>query len=154
MRYRSDHFVVDGALRDIVVLDANIEDWQRLLSSLASSEWEVSLTADLPVESQEALLDAQRLFVELAFDDNASASLAIRVDDILFRCYFFQPDEIEFTFNPIEVPDETSFEAVVRFMTWLGDLCGKRVIMTMETLHHATIPALLDYVPASARGER
>ncbi|MEU6409032.1 hypothetical protein [Microbispora sp. NPDC046933] len=149
MRYRSDHFVAHGSLRDIVVLDADIEDWQQMLSSLASSFWEVFLSVDFPGEPQETPVDARRLFEELESNSDASARLEIRVDGVSFRCYFFQSDEIEFTFDPIEVQDETSFQAVVQFMTWLGDLCGKRVIMTMETAEHAAIPALLDYVPTS-----
>ncbi|MEU8278400.1 hypothetical protein ACFYOK_35600 [Microbispora bryophytorum] len=150
MRYRSEHFVADGSLRDIVVLDTDIEDWQQMLSSLASSAWEVSLSVDLPGGSQETPVDARRLFEELESNGDSSARLEIRVDGASFRCYFFQCDEIEFTFDPIEVQDEISFEAVAQFMVWLGDLSGKRVIMTMETTDHATIPALLDYVPTQS----
>lgn len=34
-------------------------------------------------------------------------------------------------------------------MIWLGDVCGKRVIMTWETDYPGRHPALLEYVPGA-----
>lgn len=121
MHYRREDFLVDGALRDLCILDANVEDWQRIISSLSSSEWEVSFTMTLSAEPPGVLNDARELFETLAIDGEDSATLAILVDDIWFTCYFFDMGEVEFTFDPEDVSDETSFRSVERFMRWLGD---------------------------------
>ncbi|GAA1555371.1 hypothetical protein [Kribbella lupini] len=151
MRYRADHFVVDGALRDVCVLDAALGDWQRLISALPSCGWEVSFTTTLPEPSAEVFEVAGRLFEELDLDGQESATLAIAVDGTWFTCYFFEVSEIEFTFHPDNVTDQASFGAVERFMAWLGDTVGKRAIMTMEGSDHPSMPALLEYVPVARR---
>ncbi|SOB81651.1 hypothetical protein [Streptomyces sp. 1331.2] len=148
MHYQREDFLVDGALRDLCILDANVEDWQRIISSLSSSEWEVSFTTTLSEESPGVLANARELFETLAIDGEASATLAILVDGIWFTCYFFDMEEVEFTFDPGDVSDETSFRSVERFMKWLGDTCERRVIMTMEGTDHRSMPALLEYAPA------
>ncbi len=151
MEYRPDLFVVDGALREVCVLDTDLGDWQRVFSALPSCGWEVSFTTTLPEPSAEVFEVAARLFEELDFDGQESARLAIGVDGIWFACYFFDVSEIEFTFFPGDVTDEASYGAVERFMTWLGDVVGKRVIMTMEGTDHPSMPALLEYVPVARR---
>ncbi|MFE0462254.1 hypothetical protein ACFW1A_23680 [Kitasatospora sp. NPDC058965] len=148
MDYRKEHFVVDGALRDLCVLDARGEDWHRMISALSSSGWEVSFTTTLSDGPASAPGDAEELFRQLLLDAEASATLAILVDGIWFACYFFDKEEIEFTFDPEDVPDETSFESVEKFMKWLGDSCGQPVVMTMEGTDHRSMPVLLEYVPS------
>lgn len=41
MRYRSEDFEADGALRDVCILDASITDWRNLLEGLESTDWTV-----------------------------------------------------------------------------------------------------------------
>ncbi|MFF4744513.1 hypothetical protein QRN89_13395 [Streptomyces chengbuensis] len=76
------------------------------------------------------------------------ATLAVRIGDIWFTSYFFDPSEIEFTFDPRDVVDESGFAAVESFMRRMGNACGKRVVMTMESwTDHVGLPAMLEYRP-------
>ncbi|WP_336555314.1 hypothetical protein [Streptomyces sp. PmtA] len=75
-----------------------------------------------------------------------SATLAVRIGDIWFTSYFFDPSEIEFTFDPRDVVDESGFAAVESFVRRMGNACGKRVVMTMESwTDHVALPAMLEY---------
>ena len=147
MRYRSADFQVDGAMRDVCILDAEIQDWQRVLSSLPSLEWVVSFSTTLAEEPANIFENARALFDALGYDREASATLAIQVGGTWFTCYFFEVEEIEFTFDTGDVFDEISFVLLESFMIWLGEACGKRVIMTMEGTDHRSMPALLEYTP-------
>lgn len=92
------------------------------------------------------------LFDRLAVDGEVSVRLSVRVDDLWFTCYFFDVEEMEFTFDPRDVTDESSFASLRGFMVWLGDTTGKRVVMTMESASdHQGLPALLEHVPDGAQ---
>lgn len=126
----------------------HVEDWQRMLSSLSSTGWEVSFATTLAEEPPGLLVNARELFDLLALDGEASARLAIHVEEIWFTCYFFDVEEIEFTFDPEDVSDEASFRSLESFIGWLGDSSRKQVVMTMEGTDHRSMPAILEYQPA------
>jgi hypothetical protein len=146
LRYRPEHFVVDGSLRDVCVLDVGIPEWQLLLESLKDSGWEYSL--EVTGQDPAAELSAADIFEILDSNDEASARLAIRVGHIWFPNFFFDPSEIEFSFDPSEISGEAEFAALVTFMSWLATAVRKPAILTMETTDHRTIPALLEIPPA------
>lgn len=56
-------------------------------------------------------------------------------------CYFFDIDEIEFTFNPADVDGSEPFAHLETFLRWLGESTGRRVVVTMEGADHRTMPA-------------
>lgn len=147
MRFRPDDFMVDGALRDLCIFDTDLRDWERMVTSLSSSSWDVRFRLHLPDREVEVLESVRELFDRLAVDGEISAAMSVRVGDLWFACYFFDPDEIEFTFDPRDVTDETSFASLEQFMTWLAETIGKRVVMTMETIDHRLMPALLEVRP-------
>ncbi|MCX5557889.1 hypothetical protein [Streptomyces sp. NBC_00038] len=151
MGYPQEFFVADGSFRDLCILDADLADWQRLLSSLSLLKWPVFFSTTYSREPSELPGSARELFEELALDSEESATLAIQADGIWFTCYFFEVEEIEFTFDPVDVVDEASFGMLERFMKWLGDTCGKEVRMTMEGTDHPSMPALFTYSPPIQR---
>lgn len=155
MHYRREHFVVDGALRDLWIADTDVDDWQRVVSSLSTTGWSVDIALSAPEGERNVLGSIPELFDRLAVDGEMSVRLSVRVDDLWLTCYFFDDEEIEFTFDPRDVTDETSFASLERFMVWLGDTSGRRVVMTMETsTDHRGLPVLLEYVPDSGlRGQ-
>jgi hypothetical protein len=147
--YRPEQYVADGSLRDVCVLDVDIPDWDRLLDSIETSGWEHSL--DVTTSEPLSKTSGSAIFERLQSEDEASARLAVRAGDTWLTCYFFDPSEIEFSFDPSEISDQADFEALKEFMTWLAAVCRKPAIMTMETTDHRTIPALLEiHPPASA----
>ncbi|MGW0556152.1 hypothetical protein ACWDZ6_18420 [Streptomyces sp. NPDC002926] len=148
MSYRAEDFEVDGALRDVCILDASIDDWQRILDGVKSVNWPVSFGWTLSDSDDEGIPDARELFNRLESEPEESASLAVEVSGIWFTCYFFDIDEVEFTFDPADVVDSASFGHVEEFVRWLGDATRKRVVVTMEGTDHNVMPALLYYSPS------
>ncbi|MEU7529802.1 hypothetical protein AB0A74_29025 [Saccharothrix sp. NPDC042600] len=148
MQYRTSDFVVDGALRDICVLDTDVEDWRNVVSALPFDAWEVSFESTIEAAGLGSADGVTRLLETIFFDDDASARMAIGVGGVWFFCYFFELEEMEFTFDPEDIVDEAAFGSLTAFMEWLGEACGKRVVMTMESTDHRSIPALLEYLPA------
>ncbi|MGF0176108.1 hypothetical protein ACQF36_38370 [Streptomyces sp. Marseille-Q5077] len=146
--YDSELFVVDGALRDVCVLEAEVEDWGRVVRDLVASDWVVEFSTTHPRGEELLRSGASELFGALEQSGEDSATLAVRVDRIWFTSYFFDRSEIEFTFDPRDVVDQSGFAAVESFMKTIGDACGKPVVMTMESsTDHAGLPALLEYRP-------
>lgn len=145
--YRKEDFVADGALRDLCVLDTTIEDWRRLFDALPTAPGPHVLTWSLSDTTESGALDASAVWSRLEQDPEESASLAIDVDGVWFTCYFFDIEEIEFTFDPSDVVDEATFAPVRAFVTWLGTSVGREVIVTMEGTDHAAMPALIRWRP-------
>lgn len=149
MQYRSEDFEVDGALRDVCILDASIDDWRNVLAALNSVDWTVSFNWTLSDSIDSSVPDASELFHRLESNPEESASLAVEVGGIWFTCYFFDVDEIEFTFDPGDVTDLESFTAFEEFVRFLGDSARKRVVVTMEGTDHGAMPALFEYSPGA-----
>lgn len=146
MRYREADFRTDGALRDVVVLDTRLEDWQRVLASLAVVAWRVHFDPRKPgCSSDISTVDVNSLLNR--GEDDYSAILGVEVAGIWFTCYFFDVSEIEFSFDPSDISGVDEFSALRDFVEWLGDVCGKRVVVTMESSDHASIPPLIEYLP-------
>jgi hypothetical protein len=144
--YRPGDFTVDGSLRDVCVLDVGISEWQSVIRALAETGWEhtLELTASEPIAEP----SAEAIFDRLQSDEKASARLAVRVGSVWFTSYFFDPSEIEFSFDPADTSSETEFRSLEEFMKWLAKVCHKPVVMTMESsTEHRTIPALLEISP-------
>ena len=147
MHYKPEDFVVDGSLRDVCILDTEVVDWQRVVSAVLSSPWLHSFSSTLANQGPDISNDVAALFSELVLDVEASATLAIFVEPIWFTSYLFEVGEIEFTFDPADVSDVNSFSSLANFMKWLGGVSGRRVVMTMESTNHRSIPAILEYKP-------
>lgn len=146
--YRAGDFVVDGALRDVCVLDAVLADWEAVLSALRDSGWPTGFCWTIAeTEATEVLPTADEIFRRLTADADESATLTVDLDGIVFRSYFFDVDEIEFTFDPGDVTDAARFPGVASFVRLLGNATGKRVVVLMESTDHAGLPALLSYQP-------
>ncbi|MGW2422432.1 hypothetical protein ACWC0C_24765 [Streptomyces sp. NPDC001709] len=149
-RYRPEHFVVDGALRDVCVLGTALEDWRRVFGGLHVLPGRHVLTWTLAGVTDTSVPDAAVVWSRLGQDPEESVSLAIDIGGMWFTCYFFEIEEIGFTFDPRDVVDPGTFARVRDFVTWLGTSTGREVIVTMESTDHATIPALLRYRPPSS----
>lgn len=147
MRFRSEDFDVDGALRDVCILDASIDDWRNLLEGLALTDWVVQFAWTLAESTDGAIPDARSLFDRLESEPEESARLAVEVGGIWFTCYFFDIDEIEFTFDPDDVDGPKSFAHLEAFLRRLGDSTHRRVVVTMEGTDHRAMPALIEYSP-------
>lgn len=157
--YQAEHFVPDGALRDVSVPDAGLAVWERLLAGLTHAPGEYQLSVNGEGRSAEDFSVAA-FFAAIDDgdddgdgddddgDDVPQARLAVGVDGMWFVSFFFEVDEIEFTFDPEGVTDSAEFGRLERFMLWLAEVCGRKVVMTMESsTGHRDAHALLETLP-------
>ena len=133
-------FEWDGSWRDIYVLDASLDDWQRLLDFLRTSRYNLTFSRvsvePLPAHAAEAF----------GGPDDVRPLLQIDVDGVVVNSHFFAEDEIEFDLDPREVEVSADAEAVFEFMGGVGRALGKPVILTPENMSEL---ALVAYDPAT-----
>ena len=118
-------FEPDGALRDLHVLDATLEDWQRFIAHIVQRYGaRMHGTGAAPlVEDVIALLST---------DPIRKGFLAFRVGGVWLHCHFFDVEEIELDFDPREIR-EPQLRALLDFMAEVGDLLAKPVRLTRES---------------------
>ncbi|WP_063789857.1 hypothetical protein [Streptomyces sp. MMG1121] len=143
LRYRPEHFVVDGALRDVCVLGTTLDDWRRMTEGLRVLPGRHVLTWTLAGTTDTGVPDASAVWARLEQDPEESVSLAVEIGGMWFTSYFFEIEEIGFTFDPRAVVDRNTFAPVRDFVTWLGTSTGREVVVTMESTDHTTLPAML-----------
>ena len=116
----------DGALRDIYVLETNIEHWRKLFKILTSA-YKSEYYVDGSVKQIPASVDE-------VFDLRGSASPLMRfqVAGVTVACHFFCFEQIELDFDAREVNSETAFEGLISVLKLIGDGLNKRTIMTYE----------------------
>jgi hypothetical protein len=95
--YQAEQFEVDGSLRDVCVLGTDVSVWERLMAAVPGVPGEYGFSVDgEPV----ALADfsVRRFFAEDPRE--SSPQLDLRLGELRFACFFFEPTEIEFSFGP------------------------------------------------------
>jgi hypothetical protein len=143
--YQAEYFEVDGSLRDVCVLGTDVSVWERLLAAVPEFPGEYRFTVD---REPAALADfSVRRFLADDEDDDAdefTPELHLRIGEVWFACFFFEPTEIEFSFGPEDLAGGVHFGSLEQFMLWLAQVTDRRVILTMEhsSTHEDTIPIL------------
>jgi hypothetical protein len=137
--YQAEHFEVDGSLRDVCVLGTDVAVWERLIAAVAGipGEYRFSIDREAAVLAD---FSVRRFFA--AEEREMSPQLDLRIGALWFGCYFFEPGEIEFSFGPEDLGGGVHFEALGRFMLWLAEVSGRRVILTHEhsSSHEDSLP--------------
>ncbi|MFI5936341.1 hypothetical protein [Actinoplanes sp. NPDC051494] len=149
--YREEDFEADGSLRDVCVLGVDLSVWDRLVQAAVKAPWDYQFD----VNGEPCRLEnfsVRGLFVSKGEGDDVSARLGIRVGKIWFYCFFFDLQEIEFSFDPAELEGGQQFGSLEQFMIWLAETCDRRVVVTMETFRHDEIPALIETVKRGTQG--
>ena len=139
--YHADHFVDDGALRDIFVVDAGLDEWGLVMAALRASGWPLSISLD--DEDVTGTSYAADVFDRLQPGQAATAVMEVRVGAIWFSAHFFAASRLEFTFEPTAVSGPDDFRSLREFMELLAESTRREVVMTMETPEHEGIPRLL-----------
>ncbi|XRG80772.1 hypothetical protein V5E38_10910 [Rossellomorea sp. GAMAL-10_SWC] len=123
-------FFGDGSLRDIYILDANINDWQKLIDWLCLSDWAIEFYID-GQKNTNKIINVSKIFEE---KKNKSVLMSIDINSVLVNCHFFVEDEIEFDINPKEIIGLNEASYVFEFMIKLSNIIGKEIILTEENL--------------------
>jgi hypothetical protein len=138
-----EEFRHDGSLRDIYVLDADIECWQRVLDALRSATFPIwyrrgESECVLPVAAADAF----------SGPDDPQPLLSVDLGGLGANSHFYSDTEIEFDFWPQDVVGQREFECVLEFMRLLADASGRECILTPENQRDI---AILRYLPAERR---
>ena len=124
----------DGALCDIYVQNASVDDWQAVIYSLRQSKFRLELQIDGQVT--ELPRDVSKLLFR---DPNASCpSMFVHIGSTTLNCHFFTDEEIEFDLNPRDMRPEL-LPDVLSFLKLLGRATSKPVILTVENSPEAAI---------------
>ncbi|MFZ0577995.1 MAG: hypothetical protein WAM41_10875 [Psychrobacillus psychrotolerans] len=124
-------FFNDGSLRDIYVLDVDLNDWQMFFEWIYLSSWEIKLYKD-GLETVNEIKSVAKLFKDKEF---FSFLLSIDIDGAAkINCHFFSKDEMEFDVNPIEIKGLYEANAVFEFMRKLSSILGKEIFLTEENM--------------------
>jgi hypothetical protein len=121
-------FAPDGALRDIYVFDTDRVNWEKMLTALPKSPYEVW---QWPYEDEGNKKPAG---LPVTFPANETkGTLNIKVENkLILACHFFIEEEIELDLVPQRVEDEQTYDRLLGFMQWLVDLLGKPAVLTHE----------------------
>jgi hypothetical protein len=128
----------EGTLRDIYVLDTDINDWQCLLDFLRSGDYLYRF------DSKKGALLPEKAKDVLANWEDWLPFLTIIVGGLELNCLFAEGDEIEFWLDPIKVQSEREAEALFEFMRDIGQTLKKTVRLTPEAGRNY---ALVEYSP-------
>ena len=123
-------FHVDGSLRDIVVVDTDLGDWERAYAYVR----QLGAAADARLKSDPDPLPAYVREV-FALHDEQSTRLEVHLGHVQLNCFFFGELEIEFDFSPKAIASETEARSIVSFMRGLGQATGRPVHLTEENVH-------------------
>jgi hypothetical protein len=124
-------FELDGSLRDVYILNADVGVWQKVIDSLRSSDY--PLLYD--VNGTEATLPENVADV-FGIRSDVGLSLSVEAEGILLNCHFFTEEEVEFDLDPREMDSEERLQALFRFKRRIGEAAGRQVIMTPENAAH------------------
>jgi hypothetical protein len=127
-------FERDGATRDIYVLDATTDDWNRVVEALRKRRPPPAFFVD----GEPAALPA-RVEDIMAIRPDASPFMRIDLEGLSLNCHFFDDEEIEFDLDPTDIDGPERLTALVGFMTVLADATGKPALLTHENLREAVI---------------
>ena len=122
----SEAFKVDGSLRDLYIFDTTLNEWDEFLQFLKFSQYSVEysiddVTAEIPISAHRGLNDRKH-----------SHKLVIRFDTIRLNCFFFMENEIELDIDPKEINKQEDLDALLEFISMLGNTLSKEVFITEE----------------------
>lgn len=123
-------FHIDGSLRDIVVVDTDLGDWERAYGYVR----QLGAAADSRLESDPDPLPGTVLEV-FALHDERSTRLEVHLGQVQLNCFFFGEMEIEFDLSPKAVASEAEARSILSFMRGLGRATGRPVHLTEENVH-------------------
>ena len=130
-------FAEDGALWDICVLNATIEDWEKVHRALRGWGYPIEYTVD-------GVPTALPATASVALSDPFHHMLALDVAGIRVVTHFFTEDEIDFDVAPRDVNGQKTLDALLEFLRRLGRTVGRPVLVTPENLRTAPF---LEYSP-------
>lgn len=127
----ADAFYVDGSLRDIVIVNTTIDDWEKLYSELTLGEYELAFECG---DSHTPPPNVRELLAGGGMHDQCPR-LRVTLGASKLNCFFYCKEEIEFDLDPRDVSSEDEFLRITDFIRRLGTVLEKDVVLTDENVH-------------------
>jgi len=129
----------DGSLRDIYILQTNVEDWRAFLAFAANYSCTYSRDGVVgPMPTPETIF-SERQNVQL---------LSIALGACTANSHFFVESEIELDLDPREIKGSDAHDEALSFIEGLARALGKPALLTPE--NGVRVP-FLSFVPAEGR---
>ena len=141
-------FEWDGSLRDLYIMETDVQLWQKAFDCLRTSPYSLTYTVD--GEQAELPADVESIFRKR---HEASAFLSIDVNDIRVNCFFFIEEQIEFDIDPREINTEARFGYLCEFIQRMGRGLVRSVILTSETSGREEKSVIIRYLPMTDQFE-
>ena len=125
-----EDFRWDGSLRDIYITPATLKDW-RVLYPLLRDYDGVEFSIDSVIQPPPASIEQA-----FAVRPSSHPMLRIKVGSTLVVFHFFSDEEVECDVDPREISSQPDLDALLGFVSQLGDLTGKRVVITPENMRN------------------
>lgn len=126
-----DAFFVDGSLRDIIVSNTTIDDWEKLYQELKVGKYDLLFECG---DSHTLPQNVSDLLAGGALHDQCPR-LSVRLGAGKLNCFFYYDGEIEFDLDPRDVLSEKEFLEIIDFMRMIGKCLAKDVCLTEENAH-------------------
>ncbi|HYK53964.1 MAG TPA: hypothetical protein VEV38_10590, partial [Candidatus Eremiobacteraceae bacterium] len=118
----------DGALRDLVVLETVIDDWQCLIDLIRAQQLPtIYREGDNPLSPP---LSANEYFD--SNPDSQTRLMSFQLAGMDLNCHFFTASEIEIDVDPRQVKGRPAIDSLLDFMVLLGRDIQKDVLLTDE----------------------
>ena len=120
----------DGSLRDIYVLETNIDDnrkWTDFVNEHYAIKWFNGLT-----QTDERKIDFEVVKGYLNGDHSLCSSASIFLDKIQINNHFFVDTEIENDISPNEINSVQDHEKIIGYMIDISKVLDKPIILTPE----------------------
>ncbi|MGN9167037.1 protein export chaperone secb [Paenibacillus jamilae] len=119
-------FFEDGSLRDIYILDTDIQIWAIIFEYLESNEINYRVTIDGLITRTRDITELLRIKKE------ASIGITIECSEIDICGYFYEGSVIEFDISPIQIDSEKKIDILMNFLKSLSRKLNKTIIITPE----------------------
>ncbi|MEK4733051.1 MULTISPECIES: protein export chaperone secb [unclassified Paenibacillus] len=119
-------FFKDGSLRDIYVLDTDIQVWALIFDYLESDRINYRVTIDGLITKIRDIAELLRIKKE------ASIGITIEYSEIDICGYFYEGSVIEFDVSPIQINSEKKIDVLMNFLKDLSRKLNKTIIITPE----------------------
>lgn len=142
-QYVSADFEPDGALKDIYISNATLDDWQAVIDALKSG----MPALDFRVGNEAAELPSDVSMIFLTGPNDLRSTLRVPMGKATLNCHFFSDDEVEFDLDPRDMNADL-LPLLLDFLTLLGNATNKSVLLTMENMPEAEI---MRFEPSSGK---
>jgi len=130
-------YIWDGSWRDVYVLNATKDDWKKWINYVNQNykiDWFNGKT-----EQDENKIDFAVIEEFWSGNENLTSTAIIHIAGIQINAHFFSEHEIENDIDPREFNSIEDHEKLIKYMTDLSTLLGKKVILTPENVHEMAL---------------